>query len=211
MGAKETHPLSSALGALARVLGLALACYFAYDIRLYAVREYGRIIHEFDPWFNFRATQYLVDHGWRKFFTWYDHESWYPLGRPVGTTIYPGMQFTAAGIFRALNALGFEVSLNDVCVFMKGTRKMPQCGFSRFVVVLLNAYGVKTYKDVNVLADETLRSTIKEYSNWPTLPQVYIKGQFIGGCDIMKEMHADGSLEELLIREGIIGGEIAKK
>ena len=93
---------------------------------------------------------------------------------------------------------------NDVCIFMKGTRKMPQCGFSRYVVVLLNAYGVKEYKDVNVLADETLRSTIKAYSNWPTIPQVYIKGEFIGGCDIMKEMHEDGSLRELLIRENII-------
>ena len=93
---------------------------------------------------------------------------------------------------------------NDVCVFMKGSRKMPQCGFSRYVVVLLNAYGVKAYKDVNVLADDNLRSTIKEYSNWPTIPQIYIKGEFIGGCDIMKEMHEDGSLRELLIRESII-------
>ena len=93
---------------------------------------------------------------------------------------------------------------NDVCVFMKGTRKMPQCGFSRYVVVLLNAYGVKEYKDVNVLADETLRATIKTYSNWPTIPQVYIKGDFIGGCDIMKEMHEDGSLREHLISQGII-------
>ena len=96
------------------------------------------------------------------------------------------------------------VTENDVCVFMKGTRKMPQCGFSRFVVVLLNTYGVKEFKDVNVLADETLRQTIKDYSNWPTLPQIYIKGQFVGGCDIMKEMHEDGSLRELLIREKLI-------
>ena len=88
---------------------------------------------------------------------------------------------------------------NDVCVFMKGTRKTPQCGFSRYVVVLLNTYGVKQFKDVNVLADETLRSTIKVYSNWPTIPQIYIKGNFIGGCDIMKEMHEDGTLRELLI------------
>ena len=65
-------------------------------------------------------------------------------------------------------------------------------------------YGVKQFKDVNVLDDETLREQIKAFSNWPTIPQVYIKGQFVGGCDIMKEMHADGSLEELLIREGII-------
>ena len=81
---------------------------------------------------------------------------------------------------------------------------MPQCGFSRYVVVLLNAYGVKQYKDVNVLSSDTLRTTIKEYSNWPTIPQIYIKGEFVGGCDIMKEMHLDGSLKELLIRENII-------
>ena len=93
---------------------------------------------------------------------------------------------------------------NDVVVFMKGTRKMPSCGFSQYVVVLLNAYGVKDFKDVNVLADDTLRQTIKEFSNWPTIPQIYIKGQFVGGCDIMKEMHEDGSLRELLLREKII-------
>ena len=81
---------------------------------------------------------------------------------------------------------------------------MPQCGFSRFVVVLLQAYGVRQYKDVNVLSDDNLRQAIKVYSNWPTIPQVYIKQEFIGGCDIMKEMHEDGSLRELLIREQII-------
>ncbi len=81
---------------------------------------------------------------------------------------------------------------------------MPQCGFSKFVVVLLNAYNVKNFKDVNVLADEKLREQIKLYSNWPTLPQVYIKGQFVGGCDIMKEMHEDGSLRELLIQHNIV-------
>ena len=81
---------------------------------------------------------------------------------------------------------------------------MPQCGFSRYVVVLLNAYGVKEYKDVNVLADENLRTAIKTYSNWPTIPQVYIKGEFLGGCDIMKEMHEDGSLREHLIGQDII-------
>ena len=96
------------------------------------------------------------------------------------------------------------VTDNDVVVFMKGTRKMPQCGFSRYVVVLMNAYGVKDYLDVNVLADENLRSTIKTYSNWPTIPQVYIKGEFVGGCDIMKEMHEDGSLRELLLSQNIL-------
>lgn len=93
---------------------------------------------------------------------------------------------------------------NDVVVFMKGTKKMPQCGFSRFVVVLLQTYGVKEFKDVNVLADEAIRNQIKEYSNWPTVPQIYIKQQFVGGCDIMKEMHEDGSLRELLIKEKLI-------
>ena len=93
---------------------------------------------------------------------------------------------------------------NDVVVFMKGTKKQPQCGFSQYVAVLMKTYGVKEYKDVNVLADATLREQIKEFSNWPTIPQVYIKGQFIGGCDIMREMHEDGSLRELLAQEGIV-------
>ena len=89
-----------------RVAALAIACYLAYDIRLYAVREYGRVIHEFDPWFNFRATQYLADNGWREVLQVVRHRSWYPLGRPVGTTIYPGMQVTAgSGMLNALGAV----------------------------------------------------------------------------------------------------------
>ena len=101
---------------------------------------------------------------------------------------------------------------NDVCLFMKGNRKMPRCGFSNYVIQIFKFYGVKELKDVNVLEDEQLRESIKAYSNWPTIPQVYIKGQFVGGCDIMKEMHADGSLEELLIREEIIkGDEVAQR
>ena len=103
------------------------------------------------------------------------------------------------------------ISSNDVCLFMKGNRKMPRCGFSNYVVQIFKFYGVKEIKDINVLEDETLRETIKVYSNWPTIPQVYIKGNFVGGCDIMKEMHQDGSLEELLIREGIIKSEVANR
>mmetsp|Transcript_16374 Transcript_16374/g.25318 ORF Transcript_16374/g.25318 Transcript_16374/m.25318 type:complete len:95 (-) Transcript_16374:16-300(-) len=94
---------------------------------------------------------------------------------------------------------------------MKGTRKMPRCGFSNYVVQIFKFYGVKQYKTINVLEDETVREGIKKFSNWPTIPQIYIKGQFVGGCDIMKEMHADGTLEELLIREGLIKGEVIKK
>ena len=84
---------------------------------------------------------------------------------------------------------------------------MPRCGFSNYVVQIFKFYGIKEFKDINCLEDEKLREQIKVYSNWPTIPQIYIKGQFVGGCDIMKEMHADGSLEELLIREGIIKGD----
>jgi hypothetical protein len=78
----------------------------------------GTVIHEFDPWFNYRATEYLDVHGWHKFFHWFDYESWYPLGRPVGTTIYPGMQITSVAIKRVLNALGNPISLNDVCCYV---------------------------------------------------------------------------------------------
>jgi dolichyl-diphosphooligosaccharide---protein glycosyltransferase len=96
-------------------LTMLYASWLAYDIRLYAIREYGYVIHEFDPWFNYRATEYLDEHGWTKFFHWFDYESWYPLGRPVGTTIYPGMQISSVVIKRTLNALGNPISLNDVC------------------------------------------------------------------------------------------------
>uniref|UniRef100_A0A7S4G4W8 dolichyl-diphosphooligosaccharide--protein glycotransferase n=1 Tax=Eutreptiella gymnastica TaxID=73025 RepID=A0A7S4G4W8_9EUGL len=113
----------------------------AYSIRLYSVKTYGPLIHEFDPWFNYRATEYLAEHGADRFFKWFDHMSWYPLGRPVGTTIYPGMQFTAVWIWETLkmvpkfkvkppdyirqsfpfvkNVLRFgPMSLNDVCVYI---------------------------------------------------------------------------------------------
>ncbi|KAL3942167.1 MAG: hypothetical protein SGBAC_003592 [Bacillariaceae sp.] len=89
--------------------------YTAYDIRLAAIKEYGPVIHEFDPYFNFRATEYLYDHGAKKFFQWFDTMVWYPLGRPVGTTIYPGMQFTAVFIKRYLLD---SWSLNDICCYM---------------------------------------------------------------------------------------------
>mmetsp|Transcript_79005 Transcript_79005/g.115711 ORF Transcript_79005/g.115711 Transcript_79005/m.115711 type:complete len:978 (-) Transcript_79005:116-3049(-) len=109
--------LKAALVAV-QVYAFYFAASSAYTIRLHAVNEYGRIIHEFDPWFNFRATKYLHENGWTKFFRWYDHESWYPLGRPVGTTIYPGMQITSVCICNVLEYLGTPMSLNDVCVFV---------------------------------------------------------------------------------------------
>jgi dolichyl-diphosphooligosaccharide---protein glycosyltransferase len=97
------------------------ACYMAYNIRLYAINTYGRVIHEFDPWFNMRATRYLRDNGWQKFFHWFDYKVWYPLGRPVGTTIYPGMQIASVSLWNILKYFspeGQEMSLNDVCVFV---------------------------------------------------------------------------------------------
>ncbi|RIB07533.1 thioredoxin-like protein [Gigaspora rosea] len=98
---------------------------------------------------------------------------------------------------------------NDVVLFMKGTPDSPQCGFSRAVVQILNTQGVdfKRIKTFNVLEDQELREGIKEYSKWPTVPQVYIKGEFIGGCDIMLNMHQSGELEDLLVKEGLINIE----
>lgn len=84
-----------------------------------------------------------------------------------------------------------------VVLFMKGTPDFPQCGFSQRVAAILNSYGI-AYTAVNVLLDERVRQAIKDYANWPTIPQLYIRGEFIGGCDIVSEMHASGELAELL-------------
>ncbi len=89
------------------------------------------------------------------------------------------------------------VTSNDVVLFMKGTKAMPQCGFSSRVAGVLNFMGVE-FSDVNVLADETIRQGIKEYSDWPTVPQLYIKGEFVGGADIVREMHEEGELQKLI-------------
>ena len=105
----------SALYLVAAFQALYWACTAAYKIRLYAIEEYGRVIHEFDPYFNYRAAEYLWQHGWRKFFHWFDYQSWYPLGRPVGTTIYPGMQFTSMWIKMFVLP---KWSINDICCFV---------------------------------------------------------------------------------------------
>ncbi len=86
---------------------------------------------------------------------------------------------------------------NDVVLFMKGTPQMPQCGFSQQVVAILNSYGIP-YAAVNVLLDPAIRQGIKDYADWPTIPQLYIQGEFMGGCDIVNEMHANGELETML-------------
>ena len=89
------------------------------------------------------------------------------------------------------------IDSNDVVLFMKGTAQFPQCGFSSTVVQVLNNLGVK-FKDINVLDDMEIREGIKAFSDWPTIPQLYIKQEFIGGCDIVREMFEAGELQELL-------------
>jgi monothiol glutaredoxin len=94
------------------------------------------------------------------------------------------------------------VACNDVVLFMKGTKNSPQCGFSHQVAQILQPLGVD-YKDINVLDDATVRDSIKSYTNWPTIPQLYVKGEFVGGCDIVREMFQSGDLQELLNQKGV--------
>jgi monothiol glutaredoxin len=96
-----------------------------------------------------------------------------------------------------------EVKGNDVVLFMKGTPQMPMCGFSSQVVQILDHLGV-TYKGLNVLDSDELRNGVKVYSNWPTIPQLYVKGEFVGGCDIVREMFQGGELQSLLEDKGLV-------
>jgi monothiol glutaredoxin len=95
-----------------------------------------------------------------------------------------------------------EVKSNDVVLFMKGTPQFPMCGFSGQVVQILDHLGVP-YKGLNVLESDELRQGIKDYSNWPTVPQLYIKGEFVGGCDIVREMFQAGELQDVLKQKGV--------
>lgn len=102
-----------------------------------------------------------------------------------------------------LQTIDMEVKNHPVLLFMKGTADFPQCGFSAVVVQILKSLQV-SFKDINVLADPEIRQAIKDYSNWPTIPQLYIKGEFIGGCDIVREMYQTGELQQLLKGQGVI-------
>ena len=95
-----------------------------------------------------------------------------------------------------------EITGNDVVLYMKGTPVFPQCGFSAAVVQVLTHMGVK-FKGIDVLQDPTIRQGIKEFSNWPTIPQLYVKGELVGGCDIVREMFQTGELQDLLAQKGI--------
>ncbi len=95
-----------------------------------------------------------------------------------------------------------QIAESDVVVFMKGTKKVPQCGFSGQVAQIMDYLGVD-YQDINVLDDMSVRDGIKKFTNWPTIPQVYVKGEFVGGCDIVREMFQAGELSQLLTEKGI--------
>ena len=100
-------------------------------------------------------------------------------------------------------AITKAVTENDVVLFMKGTPTFPQCGFSSVVARVLDHVGVE-YAAVNVLEDHAVREGIKVYSDWPTIPQLYVKGEFVGGCDIIKEMFEAGELQQLLKEKGLV-------
>ena len=95
------------------------------------------------------------------------------------------------------------INSNDVCLFMKGVPEAPQCGFSMSVSNILKHLNIN-FKGINVLEDESIRNGIKEYSDWPTIPQLYVKGEFVGGCDIIKEMYESGDLQKLLVKKELI-------
>jgi len=98
--------------------------------------------------------------------------------------------------------IGKQVAGNDVVLFMKGNKQMPQCGFSTQVAQILGHLGVD-YKDIDVLQDMSVREGVKAFSNWPTVPQLYVKGEFVGGCDIVREMFQAGELQDMLTAKGI--------
>ena len=102
----------------------------------------------------------------------------------------------------AQDRIAKDVADNEVLLFMKGTPVFPQCGFSAAVVQILSELGVK-FKAVDVLKDAEVRQGIKEFSNWPTIPQLYVKGEFVGGCDIVKEMFEAGELDAFLTERGV--------
>ncbi|KAM8781272.1 glutaredoxin-related protein 5, mitochondrial [Rhynchonycteris naso] len=118
---------------------------------------------------------------------------WVPGARAAGS----------GGVGGSAEQLDALVKKDKVVVFLKGTPEQPQCGFSNAVVQILRLHGVRDYAAYNVLDDPQLRQGIKDYSNWPTIPQVYLNGEFVGGCDILLQMHQNGDLVEELKKLGI--------
>lgn len=103
----------------------------------------------------------------------------------------------------AFDRIQSEIDSHDIVLFMKGSKKLPQCGFSATVAAVMERLGISEYRDINVLMDPEIREGIKAFSDWPTIPQLYIKGEFIGGCDIVREMYQAGELQAMLKDKGI--------
>ena len=185
LAVKVVRFVGSAIMLLAQLAALAAICYAAVDIRLHAVKNYGRVIHEFDPWFNYRATEYLSMNGWKEFSTWYDYMSWYPIGRPVGATIYPGMQVTAVAIHETMKAMdgpimasltaalgipnGFDgVLLNDVCVMLPAAfgavASLLTCALATEATNSRNA-GVASAAVMAIMPAHLMRSVAGGYDN----------------------------------------------
>lgn len=101
-----------------------------------------------------------------------------------------------------------DIGSNDVVLYMKGTPVFPQCGFSAAVVQVLSHLGVK-FKGIDILQDPSLRQGVKEFTNWPTIPQLYVKGEFVGGCDIIREMYESGELQQLMKDKGVASSQAA--
>ena len=100
-----------------------------------------------------------------------------------------------------------DIQSHDIVLYMKGSKKLPQCGFSATVAAVMERLGISDYHDVNVLADMEIREGVKAYSDWPTIPQLYIKGEFVGGCDIVRDMYQSGELQDMLKEKGIAFNE----
>ena len=108
-----------------------------------------------------------------------------------------------AGNSEVFDRIRQDLSENDIVLYMKGTAIFPQCGYSAAVVQILQNLSVP-YKDIDILSDPSLRQGIKDFANWPTIPQLYIKGEFVGGCDIVRDMFATGELQTLLREKGLM-------
>ncbi len=103
----------------------------------------------------------------------------------------------------AFTRIEADINAHDIVLYMKGSKKLPQCGFSATVAAVMERLGITEYHDVNVLADQEIREGVKAYAQWPTIPQLYIKGEFVGGCDIVRDMYQSGELQTLLKEKGI--------
>ena len=104
--------------ALLKTSVLMCVCIVAFASRLFSIVRFESVIHEFDPWFNYRATRQLVENGFYDFLNWFDETAWYPLGRVVGGTVYPGIMVTASAIYNIMNGLNFSIDIRNVCVFL---------------------------------------------------------------------------------------------